>query len=211
MFLSKRYTELERTEYLADGLTPEQAKKQRSKWLKIFDFSGSIATAIIIIFVVFTFICRPTSVVGTSMVPTLQNGDWLIATPQKEYKYGDIVIITQPNVHNEPLIKRVIATEGQTVDINFTSGQVMVDNVELDEPYIAEPTTNPSDVQFPVQVPDGMVFVMGDNRNHSSDSRSSGVGFIDTRYILGKAEWRILPFGNFDIYENFNKGEANGN
>ncbi len=211
MFLSKRPIQLERTEYLADGLTPEQAKKQRSLWLKIFDLTGSIATAIIIIFVIFTFICRPTSVVGTSMVPTLQNGDWLIAMPKDEYKYGDIVIITQPNIHNEPLIKRVIATEGQWVDINFTSGQVMVNGVELDEPYIAELTHTPSDVMFPIEVPEGKVFVMGDNRNHSSDSRTSGVGFIDTRYILGKAQWRILPFGDFDIYENFNSGETDGN
>ncbi len=211
MFLSKRPIQLERTEYLADGLTPEQAKKLRSRWLKIFDLASSVATAIIIIFVIFTFVCRPTSVVGTSMVPTLQNGDWLITMPKSEYKYGDIVIITQPNIHNEPLIKRVIATEGQTVDINFTSGQVMVNGVELDEPYIAELTRTSSDVIFPVEVPEGKVFVMGDNRNHSSDSRTHGVGFIDTRYILGKAQWRILPFGEFDIYENFNSGEADGN
>ncbi len=210
MFLSKRYIELERTAYLADGLTPEQAKKQRKNWLKVFDLCSSVATAIIIIFVIFTFVCRPTSVVGSSMVPTLQNGDWLIATPQKEYSYGDIVIITQPNVHNEPLIKRVIATEGQWIDINFTSGQVIVDNKELEEPYIADLTRTSSDVTFPIQVPEGKVFVMGDNRNHSSDSRTSGVGFIDTRYILGKAQWRILPFGNFDIYENFKSGDADG-
>ncbi len=210
MFLSKRRIELERSEYLSNGLTPEQAKKQRSKWLKIFDFCSSVTTAIIIIFVVFTFICRPTSVVGTSMLPTLKNGDWLIAMPKDEYKYGDIVIITQPNVHNEPLVKRVIATEGQVVDINFTSGQVLINGVELDEPYINELTRTSSDVSFPIEVPEGTVFVMGDNRNHSSDSRTSGVGFIDTRYILGKAQWRILPFGEFDIYKNFNSGDSNG-
>lgn len=207
MFLSKRRVQLERTEYLTDGMTPEQAKKVRSRWLKIFDLCSSLATAIVIIFIVFTFICRPTSVVGTSMVPTLQNGDWLVTMPKTEYVYGDIVVVTQPNIHNEPLIKRVIATEGQKVDINFTSGQVFVDNVVLDEPYIAELTHTASDVTFPLIVPDGKVFVMGDNRNHSSDSRSSGVGFIDTRYILGKAQFRILPFGDFNIYKNFDSGE----
>lgn len=208
MFLSKRNVQLERTEYLADGLTPEQAKKQRAKWLRIFDLCSSIATAIIIIFVVFTFICRPTSVVGTSMVPTLQNGDWLITMPKSEYVYGDIVVVTQPNIHNEPLIKRVIATEGQTIDINFTSGQVFVNGKELKETYVNDLTKTSSDVTFPLTVPEGKVFVMGDNRNHSSDSRTSGVGFIDTRYILGKAEFRILPFGEFDIYENFNQGDG---
>ncbi len=207
MLLSKRRVQLERTEYLSDGMTPEQAKKHRTKWLRVFDLSSSIATAIIIIFVVFTFICRPTSVVGTSMVPTLQNGDWLITMPKSDYEYGDIVVVTQPNIHNEPLIKRVIATEGQTVDINFTSGQVFINGVELNEPYINELTRTSSDVTFPIVVPDGKVFVMGDNRNHSSDSRTSGVGFIDTRYILGKAQLRILPFGEFDIYENFYPGE----
>lgn len=207
MFLSKRRVQLERTEHPADGLTPEQAKKNRLRWLRIFDLCGSVATAIIIIFVVFTFICRPTSVVGDSMVPTLHNGDWLITMPKSEYVYGDIVVVTQPNVHNEPLIKRVIATEGQTVDINFTSGQVFVNGVELNEPYINEETHTSSDVTFPLIVPEGKVFVMGDNRNRSSDSRSSGVGFIDTRYILGKAQLRVLPFGEFDIYENFNSGE----
>ncbi len=207
MFLNKRQIQLERTEYLSDGLTPEQAKKNKSRWLKIFDLCSSLATAIVIIFVVFTFICRPTSVVGTSMLPTLQNGDWLITMPKTEYVYGDIVVVTQPNVHNEPLIKRVIATEGQKIDINFTSGQVMINNETIDEPYIADLTKTASDVTFPLVVPEGKVFVMGDNRNHSSDSRSSGVGFIDTRYILGKAQFRIMPFGDFNIYDNFKSGE----
>lgn len=203
MSLAKRRTVEERVEYLSNGMTPEQAKKNRIKWLRIFDLAGSVATAMVIIFVVFTFVCRPTSVVGSSMLPTLSAGDWLITVPKSEYKYGDIVIVTQPNVFNEPLVKRIIATEKQTVDINFVTGQVFVDGVELDEPYIAELTAKASDVTFPVQVPEGCVFVMGDNRNHSSDSRSSGVGFIDTRYILGKAQFRILPFGSTDIYENF--------
>lgn len=207
MSLSKRRIKIERTEYLANGLTPEQAKKNRIRWLKIFDLCSSVIAAMVIIFIIFTFLCRPTSVVGESMLPTLQNGDWLITTRQSEYEYGDIVVITQPNVHNEPLIKRVIATEGQVIDINFTSGQVMVNGKELDEPYIRELTHLSFDVIFPVEVPKGCVFVMGDNRNFSSDSRESGVGFIDTRYILGKAKIRVLPFGKFSIYNNFTEGD----
>ena len=207
MQLSKRRVKIERTEYLANGLTPEQAKKNRIRWLKIFDLCSSVIAAMVIIFFVFTFLCRPTSVVGDSMLDTLRNGDWLITTRQTEYKYGDIIIDTQPNIHDEPLVKRVIATEGQRVDINFVSGQVFVDGKELDEPYIKELTHTSFDVTFPVEVPEGCVFVMGDNRNRSSDSRDSGVGFIDTRYILGKAQIRILPFGEFGIYDNFNKGE----
>lgn len=207
MSLSNRRIKIERTEYLANGMTPEQAKKNKTRWIKIFDLCGSVIAAMVIIFVIFTFLCRPTSVVGSSMESTLQNGDWLITTRQSEYKQGDIVIITQPNVHNEPLIKRVIATEGQTIDINFTSGQVMVNGKEIDEPYIKELTHTSYDVQFPLVVEDGKVFVMGDNRNHSSDSRDSGVGQIDTRYILGKAKFRILPFGSFNIYSNMTEGD----
>lgn len=216
MFLSKRRMQVERIEYLQDGLTPEQAKKYRKKWLKIFDFCGSIVTAIIIIFILFTFVLRPASVVGESMLPTLQDGNWLITVPQKEYKYGDIVVFT-PDEHmtnhegepqnGEPYIKRVIATEGQTVDINFISGQVFVDGKELNEPYILGVTRESSDVVFPVTVPEGKLFVMGDNRNNSRDSRTSGVGFVDEETVLGKVIFRLLPFGEFDVYENFNSGE----
>ncbi|MBO5420895.1 MAG: signal peptidase I [Clostridia bacterium] len=216
MFLSKRKVQSERIEYLTDGLTPEQAKKYRKKWLRIFDLSGSIVTAIIIIFILFTFVFRPASVVGESMLPTLQNGDWLITMPQSEYEYGDIVVFT-PDEHmtnhegepqnGEPYIKRVIATEGQTVDINFVSGQVMVNGKTIDEPYILEITKEASDVSFPVTVPEGKLFVMGDNRNNSRDSRTSGVGFVDKETVLGKAVFRLLPLGKFDVYENFNPGE----
>lgn len=215
MFLSKRRMQVERIEYLQDGLTPEQAKKYRKKWLKIFDLCGSIVSAIVIIFILFTFVLRPASVVGESMLPTLQDGNWLITVPQKEYKYGDIIVFT-PDEHmtnykgepqnGEPYIKRVIATEGQTVDINFISGQVFVDGKELHEPYILSATRESSDVVFPVTVPEGKVFVMGDNRNNSRDSRTSGVGFVDEETILGKVIFRLIPFGEFDVYENFNFG-----
>lgn len=207
MLLSKRRMESERIEYLANGLTPEQAKKNRTKWIKIFDLCSSVVAAMVIIFVIFTFVCRPTSVVGESMNDTLQNGDWLITTRESEYKYGDIVIITQPNIHNEPLIKRVIATEGQTIEINFTSGQVFIDGEEINEPYIKELIHSNNVGVKSWTVEEGKLFCMGDNRNHSSDSRDPGVGQIDTRYILGKARFRILPFGNFDIYSNFTEGD----
>lgn len=216
MFLSKRKVQVERTEYLLDGLTPEQAKKYRKKWLRIFDISGSIVTAIIIIFVLFTFVFRPASVVGDSMLPTLQNGNWLITAKQSSYEYGDIVVFTpDENMTNhegepqngEPYIKRVIATEGQIVDINFVSGQIMVDGKTLDEPYIMAQTKESSDVVFPVVVPEGKVFVLGDNRNHSRDSRTSGVGFVDEKTILGKVKFRVLPFGEFNVYENLKQGE----
>ncbi|MEE1066328.1 MAG: signal peptidase I [Acutalibacteraceae bacterium] len=216
MFLSKRRMQVERTEYLTDGMTPEQAKKHRKKWLRIFDLCGSVVTAIVIIFVIFTFVFRPASVVGESMLPTLQNGDWLITIPQDEYEYGDIVVFTpDKNMTNhegepqngEPYIKRVIATEGDRVEVNFVSGQVIVNGETLDEPYILDTTRVPGDVLYPVVVPEGKLFVMGDNRNNSKDSRSSEVGFVDKETVLGKVVFRVLPFGDTDVYENFNQGE----
>lgn len=207
MLLSNRRTTEEWIEYFPDGLTPEQAKKKDNTWSKIFDMVSSVTTAIVIIFILFTFICRPTSVVGTSMIPTLNNGDWLLTMARSEYKTGDIVIITQPNIFNEPIVKRIIATEGQKVDINFVSGQVFVDDEELDEPYIYELTHRRGDQTFPLIVPEGCVFVMGDNRNGSTDSRRSDIGFIDTRYILGKAMFRLLPFGDFGIYDYESNGD----
>ena len=93
-----------------------------------------------------------------------------------------------------PIIKRVIATGGQTVDINFDRGVVFVDGEQLDESYVNTPTNVSYDVQFPVTVPEGSVFCLGDNRNHSYDSRASEIGMIDERYVLGKVLWRIFPF-----------------
>ena len=109
------------------------------------------------------------------------------------------MVVNQPNEFGKPLIKRIIALEGQAVDIDFKTGVVTVDGQVLDEPYISTPTTVYEGVDFPVTVPEGTVFVMGDNRQNSTDSRSEMVGFIDTRYILGKAIFRIFPFNTFGL------------
>lgn len=202
MLLSRRRIETERVEYLENGLTPEEAKKKRRTWLRVYDLLGSVVTAIVLICMVFTFGCRPTSVVGISMQTTLSSGDWLITTAKAKYERGDIVVITQPNVFNEPIIKRIIATGGQTVYIDFEAGKVYVDGQIIKEPYIYEPTTRAEGTEFPLTIPEGQVFVMGDNRNHSTDSRSPDIGLIDTRYILGKAQIRVFPFGKPNIYES---------
>ncbi|MBR6548641.1 MAG: signal peptidase I, partial [Clostridia bacterium] len=103
-----------------------------------------------------------------------------------------------------PIIKRVIATEGQIVDIDFETGVVYVDGVALDESYVKTPTNVKFDINFPVSVPEDCVFVLGDNRNNSTDSRSSLIGdhgMIDKRYILGKVVLRVLPFDKFGRVE----------
>lgn len=97
----------------------------------------------------------------------------------------------------EPIIKRVIATEGQTVDIDFDAGIVYVDGVALDEPYTNDYTYDREDFDEPVTVPENCIFVMGDNRNRSTDSRTEALGCVDTRYLLGKALFRITPFSKF--------------
>ncbi len=169
----------------------------------VFDLVSVLATACVSVALVFMFVFRTVGVIGESMNPTLDTGDRIILTAAyADCKYGDIVVTCQPSRSPfvpDILVKRVIATEGQTVDIDFEKGEVYVDGAELDEPYIAEPTKDREDFIGPVTVPDGYVFVMGDNRNHSTDSRSNSVGLIREEYIMGKALFRIAPFGNFKI------------
>lgn len=173
-------------------------KKDVFEWLEV------IVTAMVAVIVVFTLVFKVVTIDGGSMRETLQDGDKVIIsnlfyTPKR----GDVVVISR-NIDNSydvesqaPIIKRVIATEGQIVDIDFQSGIVYVDGVALDEPYARTPTNLAYDIKFPVKVDDGCVFVLGDNRNDSHDSRSSFIGnngMIDNRYILGKAIVRIFPF-----------------
>lgn len=195
-----RHTETSKTKYFPGGLTPEQAESKRRKWFQAYDMAGSILAALVIIFVIFTFMFRAVSVVGRSMVPTLADGDWLLVSSDNEYERGDIIIITQPNDRNEPLVKRIVALGGETIDIDFATHEVNVNGKVLDEPYIFEPTELSYDLEFPYHVPEGCVFAMGDNRNDSLDSRSSRIGPIDERYILGKAVIRILPFDAIKIF-----------
>ena len=196
------------TEY-ADGLpdTPEEDKKPTSAE-EIFEWLDVLATAVIAVVIIFSLIFRIATIEGPSMQNTLFTGDRVIIsnlgyTP----KQGDIVVVSR-NVNNsaedaetgkEPIIKRVIAVGGQTVNIDFERGIVSVDGVKLDEPYAKTPTTRNFDVQFPLYVPEGYIFVLGDNRNNSTDSRDSRIGeggLIDTRYVLGHAVFRVFPFNS---------------
>lgn len=146
------------------------------------------------ILLIFLLLFRVVVVSGSSMNNTLINGDYILLLNNVFYsepKYGDIVVASKASFENgEPIIKRVIATEGQTVRINGEAGEVYVDDVLLDEPYIATPTTNKN---FSVTVDTGCVFVMGDNRIASKDSRSAEIGQIDCREILGKALFLFMP------------------
>lgn len=159
----------------------------------IYDFASVLLTSIIAVAVIFTFFFKISTVNGDSMRNTLHNGDRLIITAHdSNIEYGDIVIISQPNAYEEVLVKRVIAKGGQTVNIDRDTHEVSVDGVVLDEPYIREQTRVLGDAfSYPVTVPEGCLFVMGDNRNESGDSRYKAVGMIDERYVVGQAVYRI--------------------
>lgn len=178
-------------------------KKKNSFHLSVYDLVSIIMSSFIIIAVVFTFAFRLVGVQGSSMTDTLQDSDWLLTVNKESYERGDIVVITEPNFFDEPLIKRVIAKGGETVNIDFSTSTVYVDGVALKEPYTREDYILPKldDIEFPYTVPEGHLFCMGDNRNGSTDSRSNLIGPLDERYVLGKAVVRILPFGDFDIYD----------
>ena len=156
-----------------------------------------------VITVIFVFFFRLNGVSGSSMYPTLVNKDYLVLESNvlyREVKQGDVVVLSTPpfSDRGELLVKRVIATGGQTVDIDFNAGVVYVDGTPLSEDYIFEPThlsyaEYGKALDYPVTVPEGSVFVMGDNRNHSEDSRYSDVGCIKEEAILGKVLLVIFP------------------
>lgn len=179
----------------------EQEKKQEDSGKDLYEWVQALVCSVLAVVVVFTFVIRLIGVEGHSMVPTLQDGDRLLVLNSMlydDYKYGDIVVLRKAEFLDEPIVKRVIATEGQTVDIDFKTGSVYVDGVLLKEDYINELTFLEEGTEFPLTVPAGCVFVMGDNRNHSSDSRDSRLGTVDKRYVIGKAV--ILAFPGSDEY-----------
>lgn len=172
----------------------KKIKRRRSiiEWLETIAFSLAIAVLL------FTFIFRIATVTGASMAPTLNETDVLFSSNLfYTIQRGDIVVVDGYNNYGEPLIKRVIAVGGDEINIDFTTGSVYVNGALQDEPYISAPTTRQFDVIFPLVVPEGKLFVMGDNRPISLDSRDNRVGFIDERDILGHVLFRIFPFSSF--------------
>lgn len=167
---------------------------------EFLDWAETLVLYCFIALLLLTFVVKLVIVDGNSMNPGLEDGQKLItANFFYKPKYGDIVIFQNPDAKlNKTLVKRVIATEGQTVAIDFEKGEVKVDGKVLDEPYIKELTKERENFYADqVTVPEGCVFVMGDNRNKSTDSRSSLVGMVPVDTIVGKAIIRIFPFKIF--------------
>lgn len=194
---------MEELNQIPEGNLPQEPSGGKPvNWKReIWDWIKSLLWAVLIVAVVFGFIIKPVEVKGSSMEPTLHNQDRLIVyklmyTP----KTGDVVILDENTGLNEALVKRVIATEGQTVNID-EQGYVKVDGIYIDEPYIAEPIAENrrGDHNYPVEVPEGCVFVMGDNRNHSTDSRFAEVSFVPVDDVVGKVVFRILPLNKIGV------------
>lgn len=166
----------------------------------IFEWIQPLLVALVFITMLLTFVFRQVTVSGSSMYDTLEDGDRLIVTNMfYEPQVGDIVVISHGQSYEHALIKRVIALEGQTLSIDFETGDVVVDGVLLDEKYIRGKTMeDKSDpLKVPSVIPEGYVYVMGDNREGSSDSRNKKIGLIKKSDIVGKAQFRIFPFSSF--------------
>jgi signal peptidase I len=152
---------------------------------------------LVIIMILFLLVFRVIVVSGSSMYSTLIDGDYLLLISNlfyQEPEYGDIIVASKDSFDDgAPIIKRVIATEGQTVDIDFVEGIVYVDGEPLQEDYTYTPTNMEEGMEFPLTVDENCIFAMGDNRNRSRDSRSPDIGQIDKREILGKAVFLFLP------------------
>ena len=175
-------------------------KNENKSIESVYDFAGIIVTAIFSVCVIFTFFFKISTVVGESMENTLLDGDnVIISAINSDIEYGDVVVISQPNYYEKVLIKRVIAVGGQTISFDSLTGKTLVDGKQLDEPYIKEKMKFTYGMTKSYTVPEGYLFVMGDNRNWSADSRDMYIGMIDERYVVGTVMYKI---GDTDLFNS---------
>lgn len=196
---------------------PAGSEEKGSLFSDIMDILETIVTSVFLMLMVFTFLVCIASVEGTSMVPTLEDKDRLVVTRAfNDYQTGDILIIQSDHAYvfdengklkenpglNKRIVKRLIAQAGQTVDIDFDAGTVSVDGKTLNEPYVNTPTKrNEGAFNYPITVPKGYVFVLGDNRGISRDSRDPNVALIPVSDIIGEVRFRLAPFSKFGTVE----------
>ena len=163
----------------------------------VLEYLHDVVYILALILVLFTFCMRVVIVSGSSMFSTLVDGDYLLLINRPlcgELEQGDIVVASMERFKDgEPIVKRVVATEGQTVDIDFRAGIVYVDGVALEEEYTYTPTHLSEGMEFPLVVEEGCLFLMGDNRGDSRDSRAPEIGLVDEREILGRAVFLLMP------------------
>ena len=186
---------------MPDGKKDE--KKQEQPGRSLYEWAQALVCSVLAAVVVFAFGARVVGVSGGSMRETLQNGDLLLVVNRAlcgDFERGDVVIAAKDSFENgEPIVKRVIAVGGQIVDVDFDNGVVYVDGEALEEPYIREATYLSEGTEFPFTVPEGCVFLMGDNRNGSRDSRAPELGAVDERCLIGRAVSLLLPGKTEDL------------
>jgi len=180
---------------------PAEVEEKKASWQKsVITYLHDVVYLLAAVILCFTLLFRIVVVSGTSMNNTLLDGDYLLLISNTFYtdpKYGDVIVASKESFDNgAPIVKRVIATENQVVDIDFQKGIVTVDGQVLNEPYITSKTTMFEGVTFPLVVDEGCVFVLGDNRGDSKDSRSPEIGLIDKRQIVGRVIFLFLPGTN---------------
>ena len=192
---------------------PVRRREKKSGWQgTVLMYLHDLAYLLAGLILVFLLLFRVVVVSGTSMNHTLLDGDYLLLLSSTFYhnpEQGDIIVASKQSFDNgAPIVKRVIATEGQWVDIDFASGVVYVGDTKdsmqaIEEPYTLTPTNADEGIDFPLQVSEGCIFVLGDNRNGSKDSRHPEIGLVDKREVLGKVFFLFLPGTNgTDIHGN---------
>lgn len=173
-----------------------EAQKTEEKYdvkKEIFEWIETLVISMIIVSLISVYGFRIMNVVGSSMVPTLYDKERVVMnTFDKSYETGDVIGVKRRG--DTPLVKRIIAKEYDKVMIDFEEGKVYVNDRLLDEPYINEPTLTNKEQEYPLIVPKGHLFVMGDNRNHSDDSRVKSIGTVDERNVIGKVIFVAYPF-----------------
>jgi len=194
---------------MEENLVPTPAQPEEGLVYNLYYWLQTLVLAVVGIVLLFTFVGRISRVEGDSMLNTLHDGDLLLLqsvcyTP----KPGDVVVLNKTTdetvslLGGDAIVKRVIAVGNQTVSIDYNTSTVYVDGTPVDEPYIREAMdfrSGPYSGQTPFVVPEGSIFVMGDNRNHSTDSRHELLGTVDTGYILGRAVCILFPFSDIGL------------
>lgn len=204
------------TEDATETLEENSPQAKNPFWQEILEIAETMLVSIFVVLLLFTYLCRPVTVDGRSMNPTLLDNDKLVMYRLfYKPKQGDIVVVNNHSGNllnkenqvvssgyslNENIIKRVIAVEGQTLTVDENAGEVYVDGVALQEDYINDKTkTNDGAFVYPITIPKGYIFVMGDNRNHSTDSRSSAVGLVSVDDVIGKTYFRYYPLSDIGL------------
>ena len=196
--MSEEKKELETTEQFPEESTEilESEKEPDSLVGSIYEWARSLLAAVVGVVLLFTFLARLVGVSGPSMQNTFYTGDRIVVLNSMfcDFEPGDVVVANAYNaILNDTIVKRIIAVGGQTVDIDFFTGTVYVDGVALDEPYAKEPTFTAEGTVFPLTLEEGEVFLMGDNRNHSTDSRSYTLGPVKEDYLQGEVIFLLMP------------------